>query len=424
MLRSFLSFESFVPRGKVLTAICFFAAGCSCAQSPPGVNIPVQADRQDAGACRDLNRLVLRAVKSMPSGGGYSTSGTAAKLAAAIQIEAEKGSLQIEAERAKPSFCSGATYLVFLHVVALALEADAVALSPKSLTALKVAGQADGAGVWGRWNSNGPGTAKFFHDLKIGVNFTALESAVPGDFLKIWWTDEIGSKERGHSVIFMGTGKDASGEQTVKFWSSNQDDGYGEKVVLLSKAKRMLFSRLTSLRELENVPALPAKDAYLEEMLKRPSTEQEMFGLCGVREVKQSPPGPPPVVHRDLNPAPSPAPIDATPIGPVAAKPPTIDELFYGGKYARFARFGKIQVLRRVQSKLAEGGHYNGTPDGDPGAKTDTAIKIWQKLKELPVTGRLDDATLKSMGLDNETEEKVSRTAGAKPLPAPPAIKP
>jgi hypothetical protein len=268
-------------RLALAAAVLLSLAGITSAESARGVETLESTQALNAAS---LNRMVLRAVQSMPTGGGYSTNGTGRLLASAIQIDADRGSLNLDAEVAKPSFCSGATYLVLLNVLEQALKANAVALPPTSLASLKVAGQSDGEGIWGRWNANGPGTAKLFHDLQIGVNFTGLEHAVPGDFLKIFWTDEIGSRERGHSVIFMGTGVAATGEKTVRFWSSNQGEGYGEKAVPLSKAKRMLFSRLTNVRALENISSLPAKDQYLAAMLKRPSTPTEMHKVCGVHD--------------------------------------------------------------------------------------------------------------------------------------------
>ena len=52
---------------------------------------------------------------------------------------------------------------------------------------MAVKSQADGVGIWGRANANGPGFSKLVHDLQAGINFTEPEKAVPGDFLKLFW---------------------------------------------------------------------------------------------------------------------------------------------------------------------------------------------------------------------------------------------
>ena len=76
-------------------------------------------------------------------------------------------------------------------------------LDYETLDALMIHGQRDGAGIWGRWNANGPGTARLFSELGIGRNFDDFEEAEPGDFMKIFWSPEVGREEHGHSVIYL-----------------------------------------------------------------------------------------------------------------------------------------------------------------------------------------------------------------------------
>jgi len=143
---------------------------------------------------------------------------------------------------------------------------------------LLVHGQGDGVGVWGRWNANGPGTARLFEELQLGHNLTALEEARAGDFMKIFWSDQIGSKESGHSVIYLGRGSPAeNGEDTIVIWSSNIPDGYGRKEIPVSKVKRAVFSRLEDPRKIEGVLQLPDRDSYLAALEKRPGTLDEML---------------------------------------------------------------------------------------------------------------------------------------------------
>jgi hypothetical protein len=141
---------------------------------------------------------------------------------------------------------------------------------------------ADGEGVWGRWNANGPGTPRLFHELGLGRNFTAFTDAKPGDFLKIFWTDEVGKSERGHSVIFLGL-ETKDGIERVRFWSSNKPDGYGEKSVPRQKIARAIFSRIESPERIGAIATLPERDSYLAGLLTRRSSFAEALRMCGIR---------------------------------------------------------------------------------------------------------------------------------------------
>ncbi len=65
-----------------------------------------------------------------------------------------------------------------------------------------------------------PGPPGFFHEADLGRNFTSFDEARPGDFMKVWWNDEIGARESGHSVVYLGTAMHPDGEY-VAYWSSN-----------------------------------------------------------------------------------------------------------------------------------------------------------------------------------------------------------
>jgi hypothetical protein len=118
----------------------------------------------------------------------------------------------------------------------------------------------------------------------MGRNFTSLDDAEPGDFLKIWWNDNIGYTEKGHSVVFLGRGHTEEGEPTVSFWSANLGVGYGEKSVPLSRIKRVLVSRLENPEAIARVVDLPKKDAYLAELMQRPSSEAEVCAKVGLEQ--------------------------------------------------------------------------------------------------------------------------------------------
>ncbi len=141
-------------------------------------------------------------------------------------------------------------------------------------------GQRDGEGIWGRWNANGPGTARLFFELGLGRNFTDFTQAQPGDFMKIFWNDEVGKLEHGHSVIYLGMEKQ-NGVDYVRFWSSNVPAGYGEKSVPRSKIVRAIFSRLEAPANLAKIEQAPDIDSYLSSLLTRRSSFAEAQEKCG-----------------------------------------------------------------------------------------------------------------------------------------------
>jgi hypothetical protein len=224
------------------------------------------------------NSLVREFVMKMPTGGGYSTSSMAnRRLRNAVSTENSK--LLVNLTEATPSYCSEATFLVLLKTLSTLQSQGVLTLTPQTLAALKPNGQPDGTGIWGRWNANGPGTARLFYELGLGRNFTELPRAIPGDFLKIFWNDGIGSTEHGHSVIFLGT-EEKNGVPHLRFWSSNIPGGYGEKSVPLSRIHRLLFSRLEHPENI-NRPILHT-DSYLSSLERRSSTSSEMSDQCGI----------------------------------------------------------------------------------------------------------------------------------------------
>ena len=138
-----------------------------------------------------INEVILEQVKKMPSGGNYSASRTATiRLQSAAHFES--GKFFVLPAAASPSYCSGATYLVFMKTIEALRERGDLSLNYATLEQLMIRGQRDGAGIWGRWNANGPGTARLFYSLGIGRNFDDFEEAQRGDFMKIFWSPEVG----------------------------------------------------------------------------------------------------------------------------------------------------------------------------------------------------------------------------------------
>ena len=55
------------------------------------------------------------------------------------------------------------------------------------------------------------------------------------------------------------------------------------------------------------------------------------------------------------------------------------------------------ETIVAVQKELAKLGYYNGPIDGTVGPQTETAIRWFQSVDKLPVTGQIDDPTLQAL---------------------------
>jgi peptidoglycan hydrolase-like protein with peptidoglycan-binding domain len=69
---------------------------------------------------------------------------------------------------------------------------------------------------------------------------------------------------------------------------------------------------------------------------------------------------------------------------------------------ARGATSRRVEVrdqdlVRDVQRQLKAQGFYPGAVDGNVGSQTTTALRAYQRSYRLPETGRLDEATLRSL---------------------------
>jgi hypothetical protein len=239
-----------------------------------------------SAAVAGFNEVILKEVRTMPAGGGYATNLQAhAALASSVEVG---DAVQIRPELAKPGYCSGATYLVFLKTLRSLQQNGAISLSRKTWEALvprlRPDGKdtlPDGESIWGRWNANGPGTARLFYQLGLGRNFTEFSEARPGDFMKIFWTDAVGKKENGHSVVFLGLDT-INGVETVRFWSSNRPGGFGESSVPREKIARAIFSRLEYPEKTSRWSALSESDPYLASLLTTESSFPEAAKMSGI----------------------------------------------------------------------------------------------------------------------------------------------
>jgi hypothetical protein len=93
-----------------------------------------------------------------------------------------------------------------------------------------------------------------------------------------------------------------------------------------------------------------------------------------------------------------PAPLDES-------KPFTLDELFEPSPYAEWDQYNKSQILKKAQTAFKSLDLYTSTIDGDAGPSTQKALNQYQANQRLPVTGRLDQATLTALQLTQETKK-------------------
>ena len=81
----------------------------------------------------------------------------------------------------------------------------------------------DGQGPFWIFNANGAGVAAFLKHSGTGFSFRddKLAYARPGDFLKIFWSENVGASEKGHQVVYTGR-RVADGRDMICFWSSQK----------------------------------------------------------------------------------------------------------------------------------------------------------------------------------------------------------
>ena len=244
-------------------------------------------------ASTPFNSLVIQTIHEIPQGGGYSTARDAFDgLKNRIQIKNDL--ISVDHLLKGPSFCSGATYIVFLKTLEKLHQKKQINIAPATAKQLLITNDngtalPDGFGVWGRWNANGPGTAGLMNDLKMGDNFSddAFRAARPGDFLKIFWTSGrgVGKFERGHSVVFTGVlprGATGADVKKVCYWSSHgyedgRESGFGEKCSDRTEIQDMIFSRLQKPKNINQVlqPGYQFENKYLSSLLDVESTIEE-----------------------------------------------------------------------------------------------------------------------------------------------------
>ena len=77
------------------------------------------------------------------------------------------------------------------------------------------------------------------------------------------------------------------------------------------------------------------------------------------------------------------------------------------------------EQIREAQEKLQQAGHSPGPINGIWGPQTQTAVKEFQREKNLQVTGQLDQQTIQELGIKSQPEPHIGE-----PLPPAPESQP
>src|SRR5439155_22249920 len=102
----------------------------------------------------------------MPSGGRYSVSHFATiKLQSAPHFES--GKFFVIPTAPYPSFCSRATYIVFIKTMDALRDTGQLKLDFATLNQLGIRDQHDDRGIWGRCSADEPGTVRLFQILRF-----------------------------------------------------------------------------------------------------------------------------------------------------------------------------------------------------------------------------------------------------------------
>lgn len=217
------------------------------------------------------NRAIISSLKELPKEGGYATSPESKKY-----LERSLGMIREGIKPPSPgaSFCSSATYIALAAALKKMELAGRLSISEDCWENLMETELSDGHGAWGMWNANGPGAARLLGLAGLGYSFTDLASALPGDFLKFFWTPKIGRDEKGHLVVFLGS-RESGGKTMIRYWSSNRPDGMGVNETPFDEMHNLIFSRLSPTAGV-NIPPPWHEDEISQKMKEEDFSESDL----------------------------------------------------------------------------------------------------------------------------------------------------
>ena len=157
--------------------------------------------------------MVLDIIKGLPKGGGYSR-GSSFQLPTVTAHNIGGDRWEMRVYDGFPSHCTSATYAVFARLAAVLQNNGSINLTAEQIPALEAKKRmpdgttlVDGQGPFQIFNANGAGVAAFLKHTGTGMSFRddKLLYARPGDFLKLFWNENVGASEQGHQVIYLAT---------------------------------------------------------------------------------------------------------------------------------------------------------------------------------------------------------------------------
>jgi peptidoglycan hydrolase-like protein with peptidoglycan-binding domain len=74
------------------------------------------------------------------------------------------------------------------------------------------------------------------------------------------------------------------------------------------------------------------------------------------------------------------------------------DDYYYPRDYV-YESHGRVPIVRQLQRALEDEGYYVGDNQGNFCFETRRAVRRYQRDKDLPITGKVDTALLKALGL-------------------------
>ena len=280
-------------RHAVRLVLCVFFLTV-CAANPAAVS----ADEAS------WNSIVVSEIGKVTPGGGYSTAvettqypRTSWEGMKKAWYWSRKSGISIRLEKARPSFCSSACYMMLLKALSVWDEEGVIskkawiALRPYTVKGMKYPAQDDGVGCFGYANANGPGVAMLVKTIGAGTNYyiggrkeydsaakwrKAWKKAKKGDFLKLFFNSKIGRSESGHQVIFMGREKaykNGVRDDLIYYWSSQgSTDGYGIASRHASEIRRAVLTKITNpgaFAEADTLLPPDQKNQWLNSLLRK-----------------------------------------------------------------------------------------------------------------------------------------------------------
>jgi len=197
-----------------------------------------------------VNQAILRSVDRVqatsPDGGKYFIGVHATPAESPIGYPLKLFKAPLLAPPRPSSYCSGATYAVFIETLNQLFPDGDHALSAERAETLRMqepdgSRREDGVKFWGHWNDDGFGN--HFALVQYAGMGDAIKpaDALPGDFVNINW-----KSGHGHSAIFLCFFLDESGAKRMLYFSSQPGtNGLGDQSSPLDKIQDVKFVRLT-----------------------------------------------------------------------------------------------------------------------------------------------------------------------------------